>query len=179
VASQLSSNSAEPRPEYFLAAGATNFGLTKRRSTQAHSGLYCAELAQLRLGSAESARVFKAIICNDPCPATQSVSVGMSCGALPRASAPGRVDCDGAFTEFSTESLHADEAWPAGPARNAKPAAEPASQPMNTENTNGESTPPAITSFSPARSGASSPRKCSPMGSPLTIVPSVLQRSRT
>jgi hypothetical protein len=34
-----------------------------------------------------------------------------------------------------------------------------ASQPMNTEKTNGESTPPAITSFSPARSGASSPRK--------------------
>src|SRR5262249_1305946 len=28
---------------------------------------------------------------------------------------------------------------------------------MNTEKTNGESTPPAITSFSPARSGASSP----------------------
>src|SRR5215471_5169681 len=43
--------------------------------------------------------------------------------------------------------------------RNPKPAAEPASQPMNTEKTNGESTPPAITSFSPARSGASSPRK--------------------
>jgi hypothetical protein len=36
---------------------------------------------------------------------------------------------------------------------------EPASQGMNTENTNGESTPPAITSFSPARSAASSPRK--------------------
>jgi hypothetical protein len=51
-------------------------------------------------------------------------------------------------------------------------------QAMNTEKTNGESTPPAITSFSPARSAASSPRK-SPMGSPLTIVPSVLQRSRT
>ena len=60
-----------------------------------------------------------------------------------------------------------------------KPAAEPASQPMNTEKTNGESTPPAITSFSPARRGASSPRKCSPMGWPLTIVPSVLRRSRT
>src|SRR5262245_19645380 len=43
--------------------------------------------------------------------------------------------------------------------RNPKPAAEPASQPMNTEKTNSESTPPAITSFSPARSGASSPRK--------------------
>src|SRR5262249_8015599 len=43
--------------------------------------------------------------------------------------------------------------------RNPKPAAEPASQPMNTEKTNGESTPPAITSFSPARSAASSPRK--------------------
>src|SRR5215467_5884344 len=54
----------------------------------------------------------------------------------------------------------------------------PACQPMNTEKTNGESTPPAITSFSPARSGASSLRKCSPMDSPLTIVPSVLQRSR-
>jgi hypothetical protein len=60
-----------------------------------------------------------------------------------------------------------------------KPAAEPASQPMNTEKTNGESTPPAITSFSPARRGASSPRKCSPMGWSLTIVPSVLRRSRT
>ena len=47
------------------------------------------------------------------------------------------------------------------------------------EKTNGESTPPAITSFSPARSSASSVRKWSPMGSPLTIVPSVLQRSRT
>src|SRR5262249_38295509 len=33
-------------------------------------------------------------------------------------------------------------------------------QAMSTENTNGESTPPAITSFSPARSGASSLRKC-------------------
>jgi len=33
------------------------------------------------------------------------------------------------------------------------------SQAMNTEKTNGESTPPAITSFSPVRSGASSPRK--------------------
>jgi len=30
---------------------------------------------------------------------------------------------------------------------------------MNTENTNGESTPPAITSLSPTRSGASSVRK--------------------
>src|SRR5215831_17585657 len=39
--------------------------------------------------------------------------------------------------------------------RNPKPAGEPISQPMNTEKTNGESTPPAITSFSPARSGAS------------------------
>jgi hypothetical protein len=63
--------------------------------------------------------------------------------------------------------------------RKPKPAAEPASQPMNTEKTNGESTPPAITSFSPARRGASSPRKCSPIGWPLTIVPSVLRRSRT
>jgi len=53
------------------------------------------------------------------------------------------------------------------------------SHPMNTEKTNGESTPPAMTSFSPARRGASSPRKCSPMGWPLTIVPSVLRRSRT
>src|SRR5262249_35283298 len=43
--------------------------------------------------------------------------------------------------------------------KNPKPAAEPVSQPMNTEKTNGESTPPAITSFSPARRGASSPRK--------------------
>ena len=32
-------------------------------------------------------------------------------------------------------------------------------QAMNTEKTNGDSTPPAITSFSPARSCASSPRK--------------------
>jgi hypothetical protein len=63
--------------------------------------------------------------------------------------------------------------------RNPKRAVEPASQAMNTEKTNGESTPPAITSFSPARSGALSPRKWSPMGSPLTIVPRVLQRSRT
>jgi hypothetical protein len=52
-------------------------------------------------------------------------------------------------------------------------------QPINTEKTNGESTPPAITSFSSTRSGKSSPRKCWPMGSPFTIVPSVLQRSRT
>ena len=51
-------------------------------------------------------------------------------------------------------------------------------QPINTEKTNGESTPPAITSFSPARSGALSARKLSPMGSPLTIVPSLLERSR-
>ena len=33
------------------------------------------------------------------------------------------------------------------------------SQAMKTEKTDGEFTPPAITSFSPARSGASSPRK--------------------
>ena len=59
------------------------------------------------------------------------------------------------------------------------PPAIRAFQPMNTEKTNGESTPPAMTSFSPARRGASSPRKCSPMGWPLTIVPSVLRRSRT
>ena len=32
-------------------------------------------------------------------------------------------------------------------------------QATKTEKTNGKSTPPAITSFSPARSGASSPRK--------------------
>ena len=50
---------------------------------------------------------------------------------------------------------------------------------MSTEKTNGESTPPAITSLSPATRGASSLRKFSPIGSPLTIVPSVLQRSRT
>ena len=36
---------------------------------------------------------------------------------------------------------------------------KPACQSMNTEKTNGEFTPPAITSFSPARSGASSVRK--------------------
>jgi hypothetical protein len=53
------------------------------------------------------------------------------------------------------------------------------SQAMNTEKTNRESTPPAITSFSPARSGASSLRKCSPIGWPLTIVPRVLRRSCT
>ena len=34
------------------------------------------------------------------------------------------------------------------------------SQAMSTEKTNRKSTPPAITSFSPARSGASSLRKC-------------------
>jgi hypothetical protein len=43
--------------------------------------------------------------------------------------------------------------------RHPKPPVEPAFQVMNTEKANGESTPPAITSFSPARSGASSPRK--------------------
>jgi hypothetical protein len=36
------------RVEFFLAAGTTNLGLTKMRSTQAHSGLWCPELAQLR-----------------------------------------------------------------------------------------------------------------------------------
>jgi hypothetical protein len=35
----------------------------------------------------------------------------------------------------------------------------PVCQGMKTENAKGESTPPAITSFSPARSGASSVRK--------------------
>jgi hypothetical protein len=53
------------------------------------------------------------------------------------------------------------------------------SQAMKTEKTNRESAPPAITSFSPARSGASSLRKCSPIGWPLTIVPRVLRRSCT
>ena len=42
---------------------------------------------------------------------------------------------------------------------NTGPGCRTGSQAMNTENTNGESTPPAITSFSPARSAASSPRK--------------------
>src|SRR5438067_13809794 len=55
----------------------------------------------------------------------------------------------------------------------------PPSQPMKTENTKGEPTPPAITSFSPARSGTSSLRKYSPMDSPLTFVPSLLERQRT
>src|SRR2546421_10985657 len=36
------------RPEFFLATGATNLGLIKMRSTQAHSGLWCPEIAQLR-----------------------------------------------------------------------------------------------------------------------------------
>jgi hypothetical protein len=53
---------------------------------------------------------------------------------------------------FAVLRLITDRIWP-------KPNVEPAPQPMNTEKTNGESTPPAITSFSPARSGASSPRK--------------------
>ena len=53
-------------------------------------------------------------------------------------------------------------------------APELASQAMSTEKTNGKSTPPAVTSFSPTPSGASSLRKYSPIGSPLTIVPSVL-----
>jgi hypothetical protein len=35
-------------PRIFLAAGATNLGLIKMRSTQAHSDLWCPEIAQLR-----------------------------------------------------------------------------------------------------------------------------------
>ena len=45
------------------------------------------------------------------------------------------------------------------PFRPAPARRKPFYQPKYTEKTNGESTPPAITSFSPARSGASSVRK--------------------
>ena len=48
---------------------------------------------------------------------------------------------------------------PGGARQKPKACRRPASQATKTEKTNGESTPPAITSFSPARSGASSPRK--------------------
>jgi hypothetical protein len=43
--------------------------------------------------------------------------------------------------------------------QNCRPGSKPSYQAKYTEKTNGESTPPAITSFSPARSDASSMRK--------------------
>jgi len=48
---------------------------------------------------------------------------------------------------------------PGSHCRPAPARSKPFYQPKYTEKTNGESTPPAITSFSPARSGASSVRK--------------------
>jgi hypothetical protein len=70
---------------------------------------------------------------------------------------PGQRDCD--KNDRSHDCLLGKRSSREERDRNPEPAAEPGPQAMITEKTNGESTPPAITSFSPARSGASSPRK--------------------